>query len=432
MEIYPRTAVEGAMKIEEVLLRATAGKIMWWQAAEMIGISDRQLRGLRKRYEDSGYDGLLDRRRGVPSSKRVAKAQAKQVLDLYREQYFDLNVRHFHEKLREEHRIGLSYTWVKQALQGAGLVKRKAKRGVHRRRRERRPLPGMMLHIDGSHHQWFQDERWHDLIVILDDATSEIYYAQLAHQETTTTVMAGLRAVIERKGLFCALYSDRGAHFWLTPKSGGKVDYERPTQVGRAMKELGVHMIPAYSPQARGRSERNFSTWQGRLPQELRLRGIRTLEAANEFLNEHYMAEFNRRFTVPAAQRGTAFLPRPHRDLDMIFTQRFERTVDQDNTVSFYNVIMQIEPAVWRGTMAGCKVIIHQHLDQTLTLTIGRHRDGHYSAQGKLLTPLTKKQVKAAEKTRAGKVRKTTFPPRLQIPQQTRDSHFTTASTTTD
>jgi hypothetical protein len=165
--------------------------------------------------------------------------------------------------------------------------------------------------------------------VILDDATSEIYYAQLAHQETTATVMAGLRAVIERKGLFCALYSDRGVHFWLTPKSGGKVDYERPTQVGRAMKELGVHMIPAYSAQARGRSERNFSTWQGRLPQELRLRGIRTLEAANQFLNEHYMAEFNRRFTVPAAQRGTAFLPRPHRDPDMIFTQRFERTVDQ-------------------------------------------------------------------------------------------------------
>ena len=137
---------------------------------------------------------------------------------------------------------------MKQALQAAGLVKRKAKRGVHRKRRERRPLPGMKLHIDGSEHQWFQDERWHDLIVILDDATSEIYYAQLAPEETTATVMAGLRAVIERKGLFCSLYSDRGAHFWLTPKSGGKVDYERPTQVGRAMKELGVHMIPAYSP----------------------------------------------------------------------------------------------------------------------------------------------------------------------------------------
>src|SRR6266567_4544685 len=290
MEIYPITAMERAMKLQEVLLRAASGKIKWWQAAELIGISERQLRRRRKRYEEEGYQGLLDRRR-KPSSRRVAKKQAEEVLSLYRDKYFDLNVRHFHEKLGEEHQIGLSYTWVKQALQGAGLVKCKARRGVHRKRRERRPLPGMMLHIDGSEHRWFQDERRHDLIVILDDATSEIYYAQLAEEETTATVMAGLRAVIEKKGLFCSLYSDRGAHFWLTPKSGGKVDYERPTQVGRAMKELDVHVIPAYSPQARGRSERNFSTWQGRLPQELRLRGIRTLEAANDFLNKHYIAE---------------------------------------------------------------------------------------------------------------------------------------------
>ena len=268
MEIYPRTAAERAMKLQEVLLRATSGKIKWWQAAELIGISERQLRRWRKRLEEQGPKGLLDRRRRKPSRRLVPEAQAEEILSLYRDRYFDLNVRHFHEKLREEHQIGLSYTWVKQALQAAGLVKRKARRGVHRKRRERRPLPGMMLHIDGSHHQWFQDELWHDLIVILDDATSEIYYAQLAPEETTATVMAGLRAVIERKGLFCSLYSDRGAHFWLTPKSGGKVDYEHPTQVGRAMKELGVHMIPAYSPQARGRSERNFSTWQGRLPQE--------------------------------------------------------------------------------------------------------------------------------------------------------------------
>jgi transposase len=313
------------MKVEEVLLRANAGKIMWWQAAEIIGISDRQLRRRRKRYEVSGYDGLLDRRRGLPSSKRVPQAQAKQVLDLYREQYFDLNVRHFHEKLSEEHQIGLSYTWVKQALQGAGLVKRKSKRGVHRKRRERRPLPGMMLHIDGSHHQWFQDERWHDLIVILDDATSEIYYAQLVKEESTSTVMVALRSVIKREGLFCTLYSDRGAHFWYTPKSGGKVDRERPTQVGRALKELGVQMIPAYSPQARGRSERSFSTWQGRLPQELRLHDVGTLEAANAFLATQYVAEFNRKFKVPEPQRGTAFLPCPRRDLDLVFSQHFER-----------------------------------------------------------------------------------------------------------
>ena len=310
-------------------------------------------------------------------------------------------------------------------------MKRKAKRGVHRKRRERRPLPGMMLHIDGSDHQWFQDERRHDLIVILDDATSEIYYAQLAEEETTATVMAGLRAVIEQKGLFCSLYSDRGAHFWLTPKSGGKVDYERPTQVGRAMKELGVHMIPAYSPQARGPSERNFSTWQGRLPQELRLRRIRTLEGANGFLNEHYIAEFNRRFTVPAAQRGTAFISCRHRNLEMTFTQRYERTVDQDNTVRFHNLVMQIERAEWRPTLAGCKAIIHQHLDTTLTLMISGHRVGHYSAEGKLLTPMTPKQIKAVEKTLRGKVQKQTFPLNLQIPQRTRDSHFPTASAAT-
>ena len=279
----------------------------------------------------------------------------------------------------------------------------------------------------------FQDERRHDLDRDPGRRNQrDLYYAQLAAEETTFTVMAGLRAGIERRGLFCALYSDRGAHFWLTPKSGGRVDYEHPTQVGRAMKELGVQMIPSYSPQARGRSERNFSTWQGRLPQELRLRGIRTLEGANQFLNDHYIAEFNRRFTVPPAQRGTAFLPCRHRSLELTFTQRFERTVDQDNTVRFHNLIMQIEPAEWRPTLAGCKAIIHQHLDQTLTLTIAGHRIGHYSAQGKLLTPLTKKQAKAVEKTLRGKVTKQTFPLNLQIPHTTPDSHFPTASTATN
>ena len=232
--------------------------------------------------------------------------------------------------------------------------------------------------------------------------------------------MAGLRAVIERKGLFCSLYSDRGAHFWRTPKSGGKVDYERPTQVNRAMKELGVHMIPSYSPQARGRSERNFSTWQGRLPQESRLRGMRSLEGANKFLKEHCIAEFNRRFTLPAAQPGTAFISCRHRNLEMVFTQRFERTVDQGNTEHFNNLVMQIERAEWRPTLAGCKVIIHQHLDTTLTLMIAGHRVGHYSAEGKPLTPLAKKQIKAVEKTLRGKVTEQTFPLNLQIPQTTR------------
>ena len=431
VENYPRAAVERAMKVQEVILRAMARKLTWFQAAEIIGISDRQMRRWRERYEEHGYDGLMDRRRGVPSGKRVPLGQVEQVLGLYRDKYFDLNVRHFHEKLASEHQIGLSYTWVKQALQGAGLVKRAPKRGVHRKRRERRPLPGMMLHIDGSRHHWFQDERWYDLIVILDDATSEIYYAQLVEEESTVTVMAGLRTVVERQGLFCALYSDRGSHFWLTPKAGGKVDPHRLTQVGRALRELGVQMIPAYSPQARGRSERSFGTWQGRLPQELRLRGITTLAAANDFLVEHYVAEFNRRFQVSAAQRGTAFVACPRKQLDLVFSLQFERAVNKDNTVSFQNLALQIEPVRWRGTLAGCTVTVHQHLDGNLTLTHGPHRLGHYTAQGSSLSPIHDPLAKAVEKTRGGKVKKPTFPPRLEIPHKARDSHFTTATTAT-
>jgi len=429
VESYPRAAVERAMKVQEVILRAMAKKITWLQAAHIARMSDRQMRRLRRRYETYGYDGLLDRRRGQPSERRVPLALAEQVLGLYREKYYDLNVRHFHEKLREQHGITLSYTWVKLALQGAGLVAKERKRGVHRKRRVRRPLPGMLLHIDGSRHQWFQDDRWYDLIVILDDATSQIYYAQLVDEESTSTVMAGLWEVVERKGLFCALYSDRGSHFWLTPAAKGKVDRQRVTQVGRALRDLGVQMIPAYSPQARGRSERNFGTWQGRLPQELRLRSIRTLADANRFLRDEYIAEFNRRFQVPAAQAGSAFTPCRRRDLDLIFSLQLQRTVNRDNTINFQNLNLQIEKVSWRGTLAGCTVTVHQHLDGTLSITYGPQRLGHYNSQG---TPIlrTSPGSAAIEKTLRGKVKRTTFPPRLEIPQSTRDSHFPTASTT--
>ena len=241
--------------------------------------------------------------------------------------------------------------------------------------------------------------------------------------------MAGLKEVIERKGVFCALYSDRGSHFWLTTKAGGKIDPHRLTQVGRALRELGVQMIPAYSPQARGRSERNFGTWQGRLPQELRLRGIHTVEAANGFLREHYIDEFNARFQVPATQRGSAFMRRSSRDLDLIFALQFERTVNGDNTVSIQNLRLQIEPVRWRATLAGCAVKVHRHLDGTFTITHGPQRLGHYSAEGVSLSQQKIGARGAVEKTRGGKVKKPTFPPRLEIPQTARDSHFPTATT---
>jgi hypothetical protein len=306
--------------------------------------------------------------------------ELEKVLRLYREQYHDFNVRHFHEKLAEVHDIHYSYTWVKTALQEAGLVERRKKRGTHRKRRPRRPLPGMMLHIDGSKHAWFQDERKHVLLVILDDATSEIYYAQLVDAESTLSVMAALREVVERQGVFCTLYSDRAGHFFYTPKAGGKVDMTRPTQAGRALQQLGVRMIPAYSPEARGRSERNYGTWQGRLPQELRIRGIGDMEAANRFLREEYIAEFNRKFTVAAAERGTAFVRTGRKDLDLVFSVQHERVVNQDNTVQIDNRVFQIEKTRWRKTLAGQSVVVHEHLDGRVSIRYGPHQVAEFAA----------------------------------------------------
>jgi transposase len=222
MVSYTQAAVERAMKVQEVMLRAMAKKITWWQAAEIIGISDRQMRRWHERYEEFGFRGMFDRRRGKPSPKKVPLAVVEKVLGLYREKYFDLKVRHFHEKLQAEHQVEISYSWVKGVLQGAGMVAKGRKRGVHRKQRPRRPLPGMLLHIDGSRQQWFQDERGYDLIVILDDASSEIYYAQLVEEESPVTVMAGLREVIERKGVFCALYKRSGQPFLAHTEGGGQ------------------------------------------------------------------------------------------------------------------------------------------------------------------------------------------------------------------
>jgi transposase len=374
--------MERMMKLQDVLLKAMAKKITWWEAAEIIGVTDRTMRRWRERLEEGGYSGLGDRRKGKPSPHRIPLTTVEQVLRLYQESYYDLNIRHFHEKLKAEHGIELSYTWVQQALQGAGLVARQRKRGKHRRRRERRPMAGMLLHIDGSKHQWFGDQRWHDLIVILDDATSEIYYAQLVEEESTRTVMAGLREVIENKGLFCALYSDRGSHFFVTPKAGAKVDKQRLTQVGRAMKELGVQMIPAYSPQARGRSERSFGTWQGRLPQELRLAGIDTVEKANAFLRESYITEFNQKFSVAAKEKGTAFRKTARADLNWIFTVQNERVVAKDNTVTMGDRVWQIGKTAFRNTLAGCTATIHEHLDGAVSIRYGPHVIGRFDARG--------------------------------------------------
>jgi transposase len=401
MPLFPGRALERAMKIKEVITRAMSGAINWLQAAEIIGITDRSMRRWRKRLSTGGYESLLDRRSRRPSVKRIDVAIVEKMLKLYREKYFDLNVKHFVEKLHSQENISLSYTWVKTALQNAGLVKRYAKRGPHRKKRPRRPLTGMMLHVDGSRHKWIPGlDEYQDLIVIFDDATSEVYDVQLVEEESTLTVMAALKRVVESRGLFCSLYSDRGSHMAWTPKAGGRVDREHPTQIARALKQLGIELILAYSPQARGRCERIFGTWQGRLPQEFRLRRITEVEAANEFLRKDWITMHDASFSVEAEQPGTAFLPYTGTELDKIFSLQHDRTVENDNTVRYENRCLQIPQQTFRFSLARCHVLVCEHLDKTMTVHYGNHALGRYDAAGQpLALPAQRKPARPANRT---------------------------------
>jgi transposase len=373
------------MRIQEVICRAISGQIHWFQAAEILGVSVRTMRRWKEYYQKKGYDGLFDRRRRRPSPKRVPYAQVEAVLRLYRERYSDFHVKHFHEKLTEEHGIPLSYTWVKTALQEAGLIARRARRGPHRKRRPRRPMEGMLLHLDGSTHRWLSlcpDQR-DDLLVLMDDATSRVYEARLVEEEDTRSSMTVLRDCVKRRGVFCALYTDRGSHFALTPQEGGPVDRSRPTQIGRALKELHIESIFAYSPQARGRSERLFGTWQGRLPQELRLRGIRDRAAANAFLRKTFIPWHNRHFAVAPEQPGSAFTPLVDKTLlERVFCLEHTRLVDNDNTVRFERRILQLAPSSFRFSFARCQVTVREHLDGTISIWHGPRRIGRYDGTG--------------------------------------------------
>jgi len=377
MRRYPESAVERAMKVQEVLLRAIDGQLSWVQAGEILGLGPRQIRRLRQRFEDDGYKGLFDRRR-EPSPKRVPVATLTQVLQLYREQYADCNVQHFHELLGERHGIALSYSWVKGALQTAGLVPVGRRRGAHRRRRERRPLPGMLLHIDASRHAWLPGPLL-DLVSVSDDATNTLYYARLVPEENTLTVMAALQHVVATHGVFCALYTDRAGHFIHTPPAGHR---QHQTQVGRALQQLGIELIAAHSPQARGRKERLYGTVQGRWPQELRLAGITTVPEANTWLSTTGVARFNARFQVAAGQAGTAFVPTTA-PLDRIFSVQHERTVANDNTVSFGTRRLQLAASPLRCHFVRCRVIVHEHLDGTLSISHGPHVIGRFTADGR-------------------------------------------------
>jgi len=390
---YSRSEVDRAMKVQEVIMRAINGSLLWSEAAEIIGVSPRTMRRWKIRYERYGYDGLFDRRCQRPSPKRVPLERVKEVLRLYREEYRDYNVSHFHEKLVEDHGVALSYEWVKKALQSAGLVSKGKSRGVHRKKRDRRPLKGMMVFCDGSPHEWMPllPGQKQDLIAFLDDATSELYCAYLVDEEGTLTVMAGLKEVIEKEGLFCSFYTDRGSHFFHTPKAGGAVDKSNLTQIGRALMQLGIEHIPSYSPQARGRMERQFGTWQGRLPQELRTARIQTVEDANRYIREVFVPWHNSHLVVEAREAGSAFVPAGHADLNEIISVQHDRVIQNDNTVSLGRRRLQIEPAEWRVSFAKCRVKVCEHLDELISVRMGPRILGWYTSEG---LPISEKERK--------------------------------------
>ena len=286
------------MKFGDVYGRCYGGDLSQVEASEILGVSERTFRRWRDRYEAEGAEGLYDRRLGRVSARRAAVDTVARVLELFETRYRDFTAKHFHEKLVAEHGFGLSYNWLRLTLQAHGRVRPAPRRGAHRRKRPRRPMAGMMLHQDGSSHEWVAGQWW-DLIVTLDDATSEVYSGFFVAEEGTMSTFRALGEVIAATGLFCSLYTDRGSHYWHTPEAGGGVDKDNPTQVGRALDQLGIELIPAYSPEARGRSERMFGTLQRRLPQELRLAGISTMEDANRFLKEIFWPAHNARFRAP-------------------------------------------------------------------------------------------------------------------------------------
>lgn len=352
-------------------------------AAQILGVSVSTFFRMRKRCEAEGPAGLVDKRIGRLSHRRAPVDETMEVINLFATLYSDFTVKHFHEKL-PGHGIHRSYTWTKNILQNAGKVAKAPRRGAHRRKRPRRPMAGMMLHQDGSSHEWVPGKIW-DLIVTMDDATSEIYSMFFVKQEGTLSTFRALQEVVSTRGLFCSLYVDRASHYWKTPEAGGKVDKNNPTQVGRALAQLNIEMIPAYSPEARGRSERMFGTLQNRLPQELRFQGITAMEDANRFLYESYQQEHNRRFMCSSQEPGSAFISWAGGNFQDILCIQETRTVGNDNTVRYKGLQLQIPPDKHRCHYVKVKVRVHEYVDGSLAIFHGPRRLAMYDSRGKEL-----------------------------------------------
>jgi transposase len=372
------------MKFEDVYDRFQRGRLSSAEAAEWLGVSERTFRRWRGRFDDEGASGLLDRRLGKVSPHRIAADEVDRIVALYRDRYQGWTVKHFHERAVAQHGLAASYGWTKSVLQASGLVRAAPRRGAHRKKRPRKPVPGLMLHQDGSRHLWLPGlGRSIDLIVTMDDATSESYSMFLVEEEGTWSSFLGLRDVILRRGLFCSLYTDRGSHYFHTPKAGEPVSKTVLSEVGRALERLGIRHIAAYSPEARGRSERMFETLQDRLVKELADAGVDDIETANRFIRDTYLPAHNRRFMVEAGEAGSAFMAWTRDDLDEILCREEERVVDRDNTVAFERLKLQIEPSPLRRHFVRATVKVRRYVSGEIGLFYGPRCIGRYGPDGK-------------------------------------------------
>jgi transposase len=375
------------MRFEDVLGRSERSELSQMEAAELLGISERTFRRWRDRHREMGLEGLSDQRL-APSLRRAPVVEIERMLGLYRDIYRGFTVKHFHEQLVKRHNYVLGYTVTKLHLHRAGLVHPAKKRSAHRKKRPRRPMVGMLLHQDASTHAWLPgDPRKYDLVVTMEDATSALYSAFLVDEEGTASSFQGLREVVDKHGLFCSLYSDRGSHYFVTPEAGGKVSKTVLTQVGRALRQLGIEHIAAYSPQARGRSERVFLTLQDRLPKEFKLAGIETVEAANRWLRDSFIADHNERFAIQAEQAGSAFVVDRAGAWREILCVQEDRTVGQDNTVKWEGLSLQLPPSRLRPHFVRTTVRIHAYPDGSLAVFWGPHRLADYDAKGTFMVP---------------------------------------------
>ena len=388
------------LKFVDVFGRWDSLELNQQEAAELLGMGERTFRRWCRRYEEEGEAGLLDRRIGKTSGKRVPVDRCDEVEELYRTRYSGFTARHFHEHLVRDHWFTWSYSWTKTFLQSRNLLAKAPRRGAHRRKRPRRPLPGMMLHQDASRHAWLEGEPPLDLVVTMDDATNEIYSAFLVEEESTASTFQAFLEVFGRKGLPLSMYTDRGSHYFHTPEAGGKVDRDRLTQVGRALAHLGIEHIAAYSPQARGRSERMFGTLQDRVPKELVLAGITTMDAANSWLRDTYIPAHNARFAVKAEQEGNAFVEVPTLDLAEVLCVHEERVVGNNNCVPFLNRSLQIPESPLRAHFVKATVKVHQYPDGQLAIFHGRLCLGRYDSDGVLLGDLPASSTTAASSRR--------------------------------